>query len=412
MVNTPNTYRLDTLPPAVLNALLASHQVGNPNAHRAWVLDSKRKGVSTPGMSAPVRPADGLTGAQGGSESSVTEKTSQKAENKAESSGPVSLFDLFDFTDVDGDGTPDIAVSVEEDAVDVPVTIKDSTIIWATDNYADRGDDHTFFAPVTDISFIVPRVDKSKEEQKKRVKEKAEVFTPSWLVNQMNNMVDDHQLGAGAFNVASADGKSWTPSVSPVNFPAGKTWVSYVVSRRMEATCGEGPYLMSPYDTTTGVGIPVRNETGFARVGLLDRKLRVVTENAPTDKWVPYALLACLNTYGYEWQGDNLLLARLNMVNTFIEYHVDALGVVPNESLLLDVARIAAWNIWQMDGLKQVAPLSCSATCVACKNRTRGGHDGKLPAVRFPHSGGFHVVAFEDLLPLSAFSPVKKNTKK
>ncbi len=37
---------------------------------------------------------------------------------------------------------------------------------------------------------IRPRVDKSKEEQRKRVQKKAEVFTPSWICNNMINGFD------------------------------------------------------------------------------------------------------------------------------------------------------------------------------------------------------------------------------
>lgn len=37
---------------------------------------------------------------------------------------------------------------------------------------------------------IRPRVDKSKEEQRERVQKKAEVFTPSWICNNMNNLID------------------------------------------------------------------------------------------------------------------------------------------------------------------------------------------------------------------------------
>ena len=94
--------------------------------------------------------------------------------------------------------------------------LKDHTtpqnIYWATDSYADLGDDFTFFAPITfdkitsyisdegvvvskeqydDIikqtpeakdryqEMIRPRAVKSKQEQTQRAKDKAEVFTPA-----------------------------------------------------------------------------------------------------------------------------------------------------------------------------------------------------------------------------------------
>lgn len=74
----------------------------------------------------------------------------------------------------------------------------------------------------------------------------------------------------------------------------------------MEITCGEGPYLVSRYDTTTGDFIPVEE-----RIGLLDRKLRVISENTETSgEWLEMAQKAYKNIYAFEWQGDNLLLAR------------------------------------------------------------------------------------------------------
>ena len=51
----------------------------------------------------------------------------------------------------------------------------------------------------------------------------------------------------------------------------------YVISKRIEITCGEAPYLVSRYDTVTGKKIDVVD-----RVGLLDRKLRVINENTET----------------------------------------------------------------------------------------------------------------------------------
>ena len=41
------------------------------------------------------------------------------------------------------------------------------------------------------------------------------------------------------------------------------------------------PYLVSRYDTTTGESIPI-----YKRIGLLDRKLRIINENTTTfNEW-------------------------------------------------------------------------------------------------------------------------------
>ena len=71
-------------------------------------------------------------------------------------------------------------------------------IIWATDDYASLGDSYTFFQHITPElitgehkDVIQPRVVKSEKEKKQRTRKMAEVFTPSWLCNDMNNGVDE-----------------------------------------------------------------------------------------------------------------------------------------------------------------------------------------------------------------------------
>ena len=82
----------------------------------------------------------------------------------------------------------------------------------------------------------------------------------------------------------------------------------------MEITCGEAPYLTSRYDTTNGSYINPKD-----RIGLLDRKLRVISENVDDkEEWMKYAKMAYQRIYGYEYQGDNLLIARENLLMTFV----------------------------------------------------------------------------------------------
>ena len=122
----------------------------------------------------------------------------------------------------------------------------------------------------------------------------------------------------------------------------------------MEITCGEAPYLVSRYDATTGELIlpPLR------RIGMLDRKLRVVNENAQNnDEWLRWTLRAFQSCYGYEYQGDNLLIARINLIMTFGDYFRERLELDPDEKQLKQFANVITWNIWQMDGLKDTVPL-------------------------------------------------------
>lgn len=296
------------------------------------------------------------------------------------------------------------------DDEDVKAEVQEETVIWATDSYEGKGKGYGFSDPITKEALLTdvikPRVEKSQVEQKARVKAKAEVFTPMWVCNLQNNLIDDEVVGPGAFNsLHETDQKVWIPSTSPVEFSSEYRWQDYVTSRRLEMAAGEAPYLMSPYDATTGTYLPVRNTEGhFQRIGILDRKLRVVSEQVNTfEEWEVAAKIALKATYGYEWQGDNLMLARLNMVNTYFDYLVDFVAHVQGERFteanflqnrVAEVAAIASWQLWQMDGLKQVLPLSCPDTCGSCKKNERVRHEGRLPLVKW----GATVIPFEDFL--------------
>ena len=189
-----------------------------------------------------------------------------------------------------------------------------------------------------------------------RAKDMAEVFTPAWVCNAQNNLVDEAWFGRkDVFNIEDTVKHTWQSTTNKIEFPANKPWKDYVRATRMELTCGEGPYLVSRYDATTGEPIPLEQ-----RIGLLDRKLRVISENVDVSgDWLEWAQVAYKNTYGFEWQGDNLLLAREALLWTFIEYYQDKFGKAPLMKSINYIAYVISWNLWQMDGLKGVVPDSC-----------------------------------------------------
>ena len=104
------------------------------------------------------------------------------------------------------------------------------------------------------------------------------------------------------------------------------------------------------------------------RIGLLDRKLRVITENLGTSdpqEWFYYAKRAVQSCYGFDWQGDNVLLARENVLAAVVEaFNADFHGEESSypgwsRKPILELAEVVSWNIWQMDGIKFVVPKSC-----------------------------------------------------
>lgn len=229
-------------------------------------------------------------------------------------------------------------------------------IIWATNSYEELGEG---FMPTDEITkqkilshdIIQPRVSKSIAFQDERTKSKGEVFTPTWICSQMNNRCDEAWFGHD--NVFTTQNeKSWEPTTSPIDFGELK-WKDYVDSRRIEITCGEAPFLVSRYDATSGEFIDIER-----RIGLLDRKLRIVGENAKDEEeWMAWTTRAFQSVYGYEYQGDNLLVARINLLLTFTDY-LDAKWHRPaSKNELQSIANIICWNIWQMDGLKDCVPL-------------------------------------------------------
>ena len=233
-------------------------------------------------------------------------------------------------------------------------------IIWATDTYEELGHGFSDKEQIYEkrllqhADIIKPRIQKSQEEQIARTRKKAEVFTPAWLCNLMNNYCDEEWFGhKDVFNTQNED-HTWTATEDPIKFPKQKTWKHYVDSRRLEITCGEAPYLVSRYDVSTGkLIVPPK-----CRIGQLDRKLRVVNENTSNyDEWLKWAIRAIEATYGYEYQGDNLLIARINLLLTFIDYYKEHWEREPDGKLVRKVTNKIVWNIWQMDGLKKAVPL-------------------------------------------------------
>ncbi len=236
-------------------------------------------------------------------------------------------------------------------------------LIWATDTYAWRGigfdpQDYITVKAITGLrgNIIKPRTEKSQKEQRQRIKNKAEVFTPSWVCNRQNNLVDNAWFGrVNVFNIETAQG--WQTNRDKIAFPTidVKTWQDYVKANRLEITCGEAPYLTSRYDTVSGKFIELPN-----RIGLLDRKLRIVSENTNEEsEWMKWAVIAYQSIYGFDFQGDNVLIARENLLFSFIDAYIAKFDVSPKNEYLIKIAKILAWNIWQMDGLKYVIPYSC-----------------------------------------------------
>lgn len=244
----------------------------------------------------------------------------------------------------------------------LPLLLADKTtgrnIIFATDAYKSFGFDEKAQITIESLeqlkNEIQPRVSKSLEVQAARTRTKAEVFTPSWIVNKMNNHCDEEWFGrTGVFNQETE--QSWKTNKRKISFGKKKDgWKEYVLSKRIEITCGEAPYIVSRYDASTGEIIDIEN-----RIGILDRKLRVINENTETEEeWLEWTKKAFQSVYGYEFQGDNLLIARVNIFLTFVAYYQARYIHKPTNKVMKEIAGIITWNIWQMDGITGTVPFA------------------------------------------------------
>lgn len=248
--------------------------------------------------------------------------------------------------------TPALEIDIQEnslrrrsDLLDILLIDKTTgkNIIWATDSYETISKE---FAPKKQIKkelvtgqygeLIQPRAAKPIAEQKQRTRDKAEVFTPIKIVDKMNKLVD------------------WS---SDIKVATNENWQDYVSKTILEISCGEAPFIVSRYNPTAHTGKLIKLSN---RVGFLDRKLRVVSQFCDTPReWLKWAKCAYKASYGYEWQGDNLLIARENLLYTLIDYYEDKFRRKPSLDVLRSFAEIISWNIFQMDGLKYVIPMSC-----------------------------------------------------
>lgn len=184
------------------------------------------------------------------------------------------------------------------------------------------------YTPYESMPVLVPRCLRTKEENTKRSKDKAEIFTPIRIVKQMNDLViEEYNKENHSFD-------------------------DYVDSTQLEITCGEGVFLATRYDSETGHKIPIED-----RVGLLDRKLhRLCKEVVDKDVFLEYMIRIAKSIYGYEYQGDSLLMARLNILYSFIEYYHYKFKENMPDSFLLELSETIVWNIFQMDGLTMCIP--------------------------------------------------------
>ena len=219
------------------------------------------------------------------------------------------------------------------------ILLKDRTtnknIVWASPSYEGMGKPFCADQPIKKNliigpydSIIQPRVEKNKRNQELRTRKRGEVFTPPWLIDKQVSIVLDE--------------------IEDISFEI------FIALRWLELACGEGPYIVTRYDSITGDIIPVEE-----RVGFLDRKLqRIAKEVNSEQEFIKWSKIAYESSYGYELQGDSLLLARENLLLSFCEHYDYTFGKLPTMKVIKQIATIISYNIFQMNGLTKQTPYS------------------------------------------------------
>lgn len=228
---------------------------------------------------------------------------------------------------------------LREDEKLLNLLLKDHTtgknIKWGTDSYINHGYSFRYDQEIKiDLitgwyeDFIRPRVDKDIDVQLERQRNKAEVFTPSWVIKlQVEAALEDMK------ELPLAD---------------------FIQTKWLEITCGEAPYMVNRYDMETGEVIPLKDRAGF-----IDDKFKKINEAIDSEEeWLKLAVEIYKASYGYEYQGDSLLLARENLILTFIDNYFYMFGAFPKEKVLLKITKIISLNVFQMDGLTYEVPYS------------------------------------------------------
>lgn len=265
-------------------------------------------------------------------------------------------------------------------------------ILWATDNYPN----HAPSEEMTENAYheITPRCSKTQKTQDNRRKTRGEVFTPTWLCNHMNNHTDNtHFKSSNLFNTEDMGSHTWTETHEYEKRSLSER-DNYIQSRQLEITCGEAPFLVSPYDSQTGETIPLTH-----RIGLLDRKLQWINSTTHSyDEWAKLVLTAYKTTYGFEYQGDNLLIARLNLLNTYYDYYQAKWDKQPSVENMKTISTIISWNLWQMDGLPNPTTLK--------KHKKHATSDIQNPATPRPqHSTRCMIRLWENTTPQEDIIP-------
>ncbi len=182
-------------------------------------------------------------------------------------------------------------------------------------------------------------------KNKERVQKHGEVFTPSWVVNDMLDLV--------------------------------KKETNNIYATFLEPSAGEGAFLTA----------------------ILERKLASVVNQFDQRYWKSKSLFALSSIYGIELLEDNLYYARQNLLKTFVDFHVrnhQSIGKTTN--LYRSAQYIIEKNIAWGDTLMRLRP--DGEEIKFSEWRRVKGHPSKVERIPFTYSSLFQDSSEDSQLDL------------
>lgn len=136
----------------------------------------------------------------------------------------------------------------------------------------------------------------------------------------------------------------------------GKSSEEIICMKSFERHCNDAPHTVSLYDESTGdiVMLPFRE-------GLLDRKMALINSLPLTHdetNWKVCTSNALMSSYGYEYRGDHLYMARRNILCDVIDWYEDKFGKDIGVDMMKEFADIISRNFVQMNESRGCIPFT------------------------------------------------------
>jgi hypothetical protein len=183
------------------------------------------------------------------------------------------------------------------------------------------------------------------KERKRMIRSKEIKEVPLWVCNYQNSIIDAEHIDIGEFG--ELQGKDWMFRNPSLSFNES---IEYIACRRLEEQCGEGEYIVQPYNVSNGRRIPMEINGTYQRSGILDRRIQVINAISTTQhEWTQYVIDTLKSIYAYDRDTGSVILTRMNMIHDIMEWHEYLFHTHMDDEDTRQICDILSWNIYSMD---------------------------------------------------------------